>query len=125
MNESQNWKYITVIELARLLRMLDGSSSPSLLVVDVRDHDYMEGRVRGSYHAPHSQLNVNRLVEVAQSKRQVIFHCHYSITRGPDAAQRYSKQAPSKQEILVLKGGFKAWRDNFGDQPDLYEPFTS
>ena len=57
--------------------------------------------------------------------KQVIFHCHLSQQRGPKAAGQYAqarqaalesgklKEEESKQEVLVLRGGFSEFQDKY------------
>lgn len=61
--------------------------------------------------------------------KQVVFHCHLSQQRGPKAAGQYAQArqaalesgkikeeeggAQPRQEVLVLRGGFKEFQDKF------------
>ncbi|KAI6114394.1 Rhodanese-like domain-containing protein [Pisolithus sp. B1] len=86
------------------------------LVVDVRDHDWIGGNIKRSYHVPSkSFLNgVDKLVKDTKDIPMVVFHCRYSQERGPKAARIYEEtrnilHKPSSGqyfEARILRGGF-------------------
>jgi len=84
------------------------------LLIDVRGEDRASGHIEGSVHEPTSfqapLLNrVPELVAKFSKERLVIFHCQYSLHRGPQCANWYREQAPTSQRVAVLEGGFRGW----------------
>jgi len=112
-------------------------------VVDVRDDDYAGGHIPGCVNLPFNsfwstRLNfwekgwekrINRrrqrgfdiLMELAEkisTKESIVFHCMFSVTRGPASARAYqnmltvtnSEKINKKQKVIVLEGGFDEWR---------------
>eukprot|EP00439_Symbiodinium_sp_Y106_P001531 s8060_g1.t1 len=84
------------------------------LVVDVRSADRASGHIKGSVHEPTSfqapLLNrVPELVAKFSKEKLVIFHCQYSMHRGPQCANWYREQAPTSQRVAVMEGGFRGW----------------
>ena len=103
---------ITPTQLAALLRT--PTTPPSTSVIDVRDSDHAGGHIAGSTHVPSAQLEarVGALARALAGQRRVVFHCMFSRERGPRAAERFLAEARGGegQEVLVLEGGFEAWR---------------
>ena len=64
---------------------------------------------------------------IEKSTRKIVFHCHYSQSRGPTAAAmfyadlRTGEMIDNGLEVLILSGGFKTWRQLFEGDPLLYE----
>lgn len=94
--------------------------------------------MRGSLHFPFylfdSNLSkIHHLIQDRQKdcknapqKHTVVFHCHYSQTRGPAAAQSFQNfeshtASPLDCDVCVLEGGFKHFRTAFQDDPEVYE----
>jgi rhodanese-related sulfurtransferase len=136
----------------------NGQSIPELLIVDVRDADYGEGCVAGSLHCPSltTSLWMDRLVRdtarmvhrlgATGSGRQddgeerkgqpgstvvinVIFHCTYSMNRGPTAAmaffgalRAFDPLALSGVQVSILEGGWRVWRQLYLHDPQLTVP---
>eukprot|EP00439_Symbiodinium_sp_Y106_P078540 s1772_g17.t1 len=87
-------------------------------LVDVRGEDRASGHIEGAVHEPTSfqapLLNrVPELVEKFGNEKLVIFHCQYSLHRGPQwdpkCANWYRQQAPPTQRVAVMEGGFRGW----------------
>jgi len=83
-------------------------------LIDVRGDDRASGYIQGAVHEPTSfqapLLNrVPELVEKFGNEKLVIFHCQYSLHRGPQCANWYRQQAPPTQRVAVLEGGFRGW----------------
>ncbi|CAE7939213.1 unnamed protein product, partial [Symbiodinium sp. KB8] len=83
-------------------------------LVDVREADRASGYIQGAVHEPTSfqapLLNrVPELVKKFGNEKLVIFHCQYSMHRGPQCANWYRQQAPPMQRVAVLEGGFRGW----------------
>jgi Cdc25 family phosphatase len=105
---------ISVKELAARLREGDRS----ILIVDVREHDYMNGHIVGSLHVPFNQFPhpaIETVKEHLSGKvRTVVTHCHYSQNRGPKAAA-FLRNSGLFEQVVYLSGGWSAWMD------ELYE----
>ena len=138
-----NLQYITREELSARLLQSDTTSSntltlpSSMVIIDVRDSDYIGGHIRGSTHIPSSQLDykVPELARTWKDKEVVVFHCALSQQRGPSAALRYIRERKRllaitakgavredsedsngkveslEQKVLVLEGGFVKWQE--------------
>ncbi|CAE7646960.1 ACR2.1 [Symbiodinium sp. CCMP2592] len=83
-------------------------------LIDVRGDDRASGYIEGAVHEPTSfqapLLNrVPELVKKFGNEKLVIFHCQYSLHRGPQSANWYRQQAPPTQRVAVLEGGFRGW----------------
>ncbi|CAE7235116.1 ACR2.2, partial [Symbiodinium sp. CCMP2456] len=93
-------------------------------LVDVRGDDRASGHIQGAVHEPTSfqapLLNrVPQLVGKFSKEKLVIFHCQYSLHRGPQCANWYREQAPSSQRVAILEGGFRGWESE--RLPVVYE----
>ena len=85
-----------------------------------------------SIHIPFCQLE-GQLVHLRDllerrvpAPTRVVFHCHYSQTRGPAAARLFLRSlretpGPSPPQVLILEGGFKLFRNHFQDDVAVYE----
>eukprot|EP00644_Phytophthora_capsici_P013266 jgi/Phyca11/101593/e_gw1.5.1168.1 len=110
-------------DLAGVLR----SDADPPVIVDVRDEDFeLEGHIVDAEHVPSGAFNddgtVNALVAKFGNKRQVVFHCGHSVTRGPTCALRFIERAEAagvKPHVRVLAGGFA----DFAEVCDLYDVF--
>jgi rhodanese-related sulfurtransferase len=120
-------KYIRARALADLLRAAPSGNAPDvpgLVVIDVRDEDFVGGHIAGARNVP--AANVKRdpaaLARSLWPASRVVFHCALSQVRGPKAAARFAdavvrlraggdggllgKDAGSGPEVFVLEGGF-------------------
>ncbi|CAE7725662.1 ACR2.2 [Symbiodinium microadriaticum] len=84
------------------------------VLVDVRACDRASGRIQGAVHEPTTfqapLLNrVPELVDKFAKEKLVIFHCQYSMHRGPQCANWYRERAPTTQRVAILEGGFRGW----------------
>ncbi|ORZ40024.1 Rhodanese-like domain-containing protein [Catenaria anguillulae PL171] len=116
---------IQVADLLTLVRDPTLVPGKDYLVVDVRDADYKDNKIRGSLNVPSKSLADPN---VAKAKAQqlanipkLIFHCGQSQHRAPNAAKNLIHAMPkdATAEVLVLTGGIVAWREQHGD---LVEP---
>lgn len=111
-----------------LVRWFDDGSIEHIAIIDVREADYVTGRVKGSLHYPFHKLteHLPELVAMAATKRTIIFHCHFSQTRGPRAAKLLSMELPEEEatRVCVLEGGWKTWQTlcHHTNRLDLIEP---
>lgn len=68
-----------------------------VLVVDLRDRDYADGRVRGATHVPFCALRPADVVSsVPAGVTELVLHCHYSQMRAPTAAAAIMRAVSSR-----------------------------
>jgi rhodanese-related sulfurtransferase len=116
-------KTISVKKLETLLRL----GEERVLVVDVRQDDFIIGKILGSVHMPFDRFpepaisSLRALVEQMKPK-YIITHCHFCQTRGPKTARmlQYSGVFDAC-EVLYLEGGWEAWSRAYGGNADLVE----
>ena len=102
-------------------------------IVDVRDYDYGPNKIIGSVHIPKDKLidandkdnkTIKGLIEKTKNIKNIIFHCRYSMVRGPASAQFYfafrreNFSNYPKQKVLILHGGIAFWEQQ---KPKLCE----
>lgn len=121
-------KKIEYVEPGELVKWFDEGKMDGVLIIDVREHDYTAGKVKGSLNYPFHELD-GRLAELhrlATTKHTIIFHCYFSQTRGPRAAKLFSMELPdgTDKRVYVLEGGWKTWSTHcrYTDRTDLIEP---
>jgi len=115
-------EYVTTEELGRRIRRKE-----KLLVVDVRDDDYLGGHIKGSKNMPSRRLaeQLPQLVRESADEKTVVFHCMLSQVRGVKAARMYEEARrmmgydEEAQKILILQGGFQEWQRMHGPDPEL------
>jgi len=119
-------RYISAAELAAHLKGPDASSTR---VVDVRDDDFGGGCVRTAVNRPAHLLGeeayLDRCVAEMAGAKRVVFHCMFSQQRGPVAASLFAAKLQGgveQPEVLVLSGGWRGWRREFGDDLTLTQP---
>jgi Cdc25 family phosphatase len=104
------------------------SSRPSFIVVDVRDHDYQDGRIKGSMHIPSTEWErrSSELLDhvIKNQITNVIFHCTFSAVRGPTIAKSFSQSIKEQYSLRVhvLQGGWSAWSSKYGSDPAVTDP---
>ena len=90
----------------------------SVIVVDVRDDDFEEGKICSSINIPSESILINgfplRFLERFQNVKQpvlVVFHCFYSQCRGPACAEALANALQNRENvrIAVLTGGYQQW----------------
>jgi rhodanese-related sulfurtransferase len=113
--------FMTRETLASLIR----SKSTSLVVIDVRDSDYIGGHIAGGTNVPVNthDYRMPELVRTLKDKDVVVFHCALSQQRGPSSALRYLREkerlngvsedgkGSGQQKVYVLEGGFVKWQE--------------
>lgn len=103
------------------------TGQPGVAVIDVRDDDFIGGHIIGAKNVPvpTHDYRMPELVRTLKDQETVVFHCHLSQVRGPKSALRYiqekqrmdtaakpsSDDAPAKQKVYVLEGGFQKWQE--------------
>ncbi len=76
-----------------------------VFVVDLRDRDYCDGRIRGSAHVPFCGLRPDALLDaVPPGATDVVLHCHYSQMRGPTAARALLKAMEARGGRWAAQG---------------------
>ncbi|KAI9800817.1 MAG: hypothetical protein M1825_003600 [Sarcosagium campestre] len=122
---------------------------PKLVVIDVRDDDYIGGHIKGSRHVPTPSLDARmpELIRTLKDVPTVVFHCSLSQQRGPTAALRYLRERPKQksaegtaegegegkeekkkkqeQKVYVLDGGFIKWQELYGPDERVTEGWVS
>ncbi|TIA71643.1 hypothetical protein E3P92_02450 [Wallemia ichthyophaga] len=95
-----------------------------LLVVDVRDSDFIGGHIKGCQNVPSNSFldSVHELVKQNESVPRVVFHCALSQSRGPKAARIY---AESRQDLLpnAKEQDVMVLRAKYGTDKDLVENY--
>lgn len=108
------------------------------------DDDFVGGNIVTAKNHPSSRLDdeIEDLVYgPLKDYKQVIFHCHLSQARGPKAAGKYAQarqealdsgklktgqsEAQPKQQVLVLRGGFKEFQDKYKKDPQVIEKYDA
>ncbi|TFK49982.1 NAD(P)-binding protein [Heliocybe sulcata] len=114
---------ISAEEVANLMKK--GCPGQDFAVIDVRRDDHKGGHVKGSHQWP-AQTFYNDLPEFINTfgrTSKVIFYCGSSTGRGPRCAGWYQGRLQelglSSSAALVLEGGFKGWKELYGEQRDL------
>lgn len=101
-----------------------GQQLSNFVVVDLRGPDFAGGHIRGCTNIPSMDLigNLDGAVGQLQSAEIVIFHCLISRHRAPQCAKYYKERLQMlgrKQNVLILEGGYNAWRDLYAGNPAL------
>ncbi|WVR05335.1 hypothetical protein IAU60_002349 [Kwoniella sp. DSM 27419] len=126
--------YLGAQQLADLLKARPAAELKEVVVVDVRDDDFVGGNIVAAVNSPSNTFHadVDGLVKKLQDVPKVVFHCALSQVRGPKAARIYAEtrsqqlgqpNAPS-QEIYVLRDGFSGFQSRYRDDPELIEKFN-
>ncbi|CAG9464856.1 unnamed protein product [Pedinophyceae sp. YPF-701] len=123
--------YIAPADLAEKIR----SGSDGLVVLDVRDDDLYGGSIQNAVNVPVSCFKNDYLLDDVISRlgllspgnagagrvTTVVVHCMFSQQRGPFAALRLLERVKELSgsghvpEVLVLRGGFRAFSDAYSD----------
>lgn len=119
-------------KLAELIR----AKKPGVVIIDVRDSDYIGGHIIGCKNVPiHTHdYKMPELVRTLKDADSIVFHCALSQQRGPASALRYLRERErmtnksesgeakdradleAAQNVYVLEGGFVKWQE-------MYVPF--
>ena len=101
----------TYIEPTELIKIIE-----TVLIVDVRDDDYIAGHILNSVNIRSREFiqlvesNSSELLELFNKYKTLVFHCAYSQVRGPKCAnyafQMLKRNNKSFVEVKVLKGGY-------------------
>eukprot|EP00746_Dinoflagellata_sp_MGD_P083627 gnl/MRDRNA2_/MRDRNA2_33270_c0_seq1.p1 gnl/MRDRNA2_/MRDRNA2_33270_c0~~gnl/MRDRNA2_/MRDRNA2_33270_c0_seq1.p1 ORF type:complete len:312 (-),score=79.94 gnl/MRDRNA2_/MRDRNA2_33270_c0_seq1:221-1030(-) len=104
-----------------------GQSMKTFCIVDLRSFDYSGGHINGSVNIPSNDLirdvkspGTDPTVQKLQGVQCVIVHCLISRHRAPQCAKFYKEklnQLGRQQEVLILEGGYHAWRAKFSGTP--------
>ena len=69
---------------------------------------------------------MSELMDLAKDYKKIVFHCHFSVVRGPKSSNSFKHAYLSQSiegpelEILVLRGGFHGWQEVYRTNPLLY-----
>ncbi|KAH7103328.1 Rhodanese-like domain-containing protein [Auriculariales sp. MPI-PUGE-AT-0066] len=120
------FSWVTPSELKEVVSAKQARSD--YVVIDVRDADREGGHIVGSVHSPSNTFDdaVDALVEQHKEAGTVVFHCALSQQRGPKAARIYAetlqqRYPDSKQDVVVLRGGFTDFQSLYRKDPKLVE----
>lgn len=111
--------FITVDELAVVVRDPNQQPGTDYVVVDVRDEDFRGGHIPGALNIPAHHLKTDSrqlqsLVDRCKNVPLVVFHCALSQVRGPRSARIYRQAVGDQsQKVVILSGGFTAWLYKF------------
>ena len=84
------------------------ASGQKVLVVDVRDEDFIGGNIPNAINIPASEYDAKVISDQIKDFSTVIVHCMYSQVRGPKVG-RYLKRDYPEKDIKVLEGGFTGY----------------
>ena len=101
----------------------------------VQDFTGYGGHIRGCLNLPSDRFYPDSAADkvvtalLRSAPKRVVFHCMLSQQRGPFAAGRFAARLGAAAgpatavlpEVLVLQGGWKAWRRAYGDNAALTE----
>jgi rhodanese-related sulfurtransferase len=96
------------LDIATLRQRLAGAAAP--LVVDVRGADEFDGplgHIDGARNIPLPELTAHRAA-IAAERRPVVLVC---LTDKRSSAAAAQLAAAGMQNVTVLRGGMKAWRE--------------
>ncbi|KAJ2162485.1 Cdc25 phosphatase Ibp1 [Coemansia sp. RSA 552] len=133
--------YISVQELAKLVRDPEKQPGVDYAIIDVRTDDRHSGYIPGSDNSVTADKMHERaraqLVDKYRAVPLVVFHCMMSQVRGPKSARIYkelvherlayaeSSDPQRNQHVKVLRGGFREWAEAFlHTEPALVEGFN-
>ncbi|ADV19390.1 hypothetical protein I305_03170 [Cryptococcus gattii E566] len=132
MSFSLPFKYISAEQLAEIIKAKPAETLKDLVVVDVRDSDFVGGNIVSALNYPSDTFHatVDELVEKLENVPRVVFHCYLSQARGPKAARIYAETRNNRypnpstpQEIFVLRDGFSGFQSRYRHDPELIEKF--
>lgn len=129
--------YVTSEQLHKLLE----SKQHNILVIDVRDDDYIGGNIKGAINVPSYTFN-NRVQHIVEQyivnnnmppPDYIVLHCMKSQVRGPSAARQLvahiNMLIESKKinvnnnnklpNVAVLHKGAEAWIAYVAKHPDI------
>ncbi|KAL9647464.1 hypothetical protein ABK040_006825 [Willaertia magna] len=104
---------------------------PNVLIVDVRDDDYIGGHIKGSIHYPFSSFeeSVQKINQYLKDndKDTIVFYCMYSEQRAPQCVSTFcdslDQQRLEELKIYVLSGGLNAFLKKYPNS-ELLEDYN-
>lgn len=96
---------VSQTELASLSQQAD------TVIIDVRTRrEYANGHIPGAINLPHRDIISGKLTFDPFKGKNLVLYCHSGVRVG--IVNRYLQQNPShpRENILHLKGDFRAWR---------------
>lgn len=87
----QDFSYINPEELCLKLKNTENNKD-DMIIIDVRDDDFIGGHIKGALHIPSYELSshILNLIEKIKNAKEVIFYCSFSQQRGPAGARLFS-----------------------------------
>ncbi|QSL67191.1 hypothetical protein MERGE_001581 [Pneumocystis wakefieldiae] len=109
-----------------------------IIIVDVRDDDFIGGHIKGALHIPSYELSshILNLIEETKDAKEIIFYCSFSQQRGPSGARLFLKERQKIHNIkeiqekhifpkvYVLRGGFVEWQKKYGNDEELTDKYN-
>lgn len=94
----------------------------NIIVIDVREDDYIGGHIKNSVHISANKFheNITKVLQLVNTADEVILHCQESIKRSPRCAKILFNIIG--KQIYILEGGFDQWVRNFWNT-DLVEDY--
>lgn len=83
-------------------------SGEKILVLDVRDEDFIGGNIPNALNIPASEYDSTIVSDHIKDFSTVMVHCMYSQVRGPKIG-RYIKRDYPEKDVFVLQGGFTGY----------------
>ncbi|KAG2449115.1 hypothetical protein HYH02_005863 [Chlamydomonas schloesseri] len=128
-------QYLEPAQLATALR--HPKSRDRVLVLDVRDEDFIGGHVKGAVNSPSelwgNEPHVDSLIDqhIAGKADMVVVHCMFSQQRGPRCALELARRLEALEQpllaplpqVYVLRGGFTGFVRHYKSESDLVEGF--
>lgn len=88
-------------------------NNSNILIIDVRDDDYIGGHIKNSIHIPSIDFDVRikEILWLIDTADEIILHCQESIIRSPRCAKLLS--LITNKKLFILEGGFDKWVRKF------------
>ncbi|KTW29625.1 phosphatase YCH1 [Pneumocystis jirovecii RU7] len=121
------------------LKLKNSENKEKLVIVDVREEDFIGGHIKGALHIPSYQLpsDILNLVQKTRNAKEVVFYCSLSQKRyrGPAGAKLFLETQKVQQNtenlqkkelpnVYVLRGGFSEWQKKYGEDEKLTEGYN-
>mmetsp|Transcript_29091 Transcript_29091/g.29435 ORF Transcript_29091/g.29435 Transcript_29091/m.29435 type:complete len:131 (+) Transcript_29091:194-586(+) len=124
-----SYTYMDTAELSTRIQ----SNDDSILVVDVRGDDFIDGHIPNAIQVSSELWDdvrvIDNLLASYPTKSTIVVHCMMSQIRGPKCARKLSDRLSAltsspetetdKPEIKVLRGGYDAWYNMYSNTSDM------
>ncbi|EMR08136.1 hypothetical protein PNEG_03574 [Pneumocystis murina B123] len=132
-----DFTYIEPQELCLKLKNTENKAK-DIIIVDVREDDFIGGHIKGALHIPSYKLSshILNLVEETKKAKEIIFYCSFSQQRGPAGARLFLVEQQKIHNIkgiqektifpkvYVLRGGFVEWQKKYGNDEKLTDKYN-